>query len=83
MPSGLPTDNRYQIPVDIHRAFVAGAAGTYKFYVNAKVHHGDATQDYYYDLQLTAMYFPTAYGTVDSSPEVPGEDQTQQAGEGN
>jgi len=83
LPSGLPTDSRYQIPVDIHRAFVAGAAGTYKFYVNAKVHHGDATQDYYYDLQLTAMYFPTAYGPVDTSPEAPGVDQTKRSGEGN
>jgi hypothetical protein len=83
LPSELPTNDRYQIPVDIHRAFPVGAQGTYKFFANIKVHTGDATQDAYYNLQMTVMYFPTAYGPVDASSEAPGNDQTQQTGEGN
>jgi hypothetical protein len=69
VPSVLPTQTSrfYCYPIDCHRAFPVASAGAYKFYVNCNVISGSSSSDSFFNLQLTAMYFPTAYGTVDKA----------------
>ncbi|MEE9441047.1 MAG: hypothetical protein V3V99_00030 [candidate division Zixibacteria bacterium] len=69
VPSELPTQasRYYTYPIDVHRPFFVNSAGTYKYYFNARTISGFADIDRFYNLQLTAFYFPTAYGTVDKS----------------
>ena len=72
IPGELPTQagRYYGQHVDAHRPFAVNAAGTYKYYFNSRVQYGSGDNDSFFDLNMTAMYFPTAYGTVDliSSP---------------
>jgi hypothetical protein len=74
VPRELPTQaSRWYIyPVDAHRPFYVSTAGTYKFYANCSVWSGDTDNDSFFDLQMTAMYFPTAYGAVDKGITPPG-----------
>jgi hypothetical protein len=46
-------------------------AGEYKYYVTAKVLVGAGNFDNFFNLQLTAMYFPTSYGAVNTAPPPP------------
>jgi hypothetical protein len=80
IPSGMPSGVQYAQPLDCHRPFTVSAAGTYKYYFNARVHVGYDANDVFFDLQFTAMYFPTAYGTV-SLPISPSHDNTLPAGQ--
>ena len=68
VPPELPTSNNYVYPIDCHRAFQVDEAGEYKFYFTAKTLTGAGSQDSFFNLQLTAMYFPTSYGTVSAAP---------------
>ena len=70
MPTQSPTSS-YIYPVDAHRTFQVSAAGEYTFYFNAKVSSGGGNSDAFFNLQMTAMYFPTAYGPVNLSPPPP------------
>jgi len=79
VPSELPTQATrfYLFPADFHRAFPVASAGAYKFYVNCQVSSGAGDSDSFFDLQLTAFYFPTAYGTVDKVGSTPSEKSEQ------
>jgi len=60
--STMPNSDNFYLPVNIHRTFYK-AAGTYTFYFKAL----DATfvgQKYFWNASISAMYFPTAYGSV-------------------
>lgn len=64
LPAELPTQATgwYIQSVDFHRPFAVAGAGTYKYYFNATVRTGSGNDDSFYNLQLTAMFFPTYYG---------------------
>lgn len=79
IPADLPDDSSYILPVNIHRPFQVIAAGNYTYYFNAKMISGGGNNDQYHSLQLTAMFFPTAYGTVSQSPPPP---ESETAGDG-
>jgi hypothetical protein len=53
----------YSFPVTVHGLFEV-SAGTHTFYFLAQEYSGDIAA---YDLQLTLIYIPTAYGTVVST----------------
>jgi hypothetical protein len=80
VPAELPTqaaNSFYVYPVDAHRAFQIGAGGDYTYYFNAKISSGDGNSDRFFNLQMTAFYFPTAYGDVDQVPDLKaGEEKT-------
>lgn len=63
VPSSMPSGT-YWMPSVVQRVFIAGAAGSYKYYAKARVNYGYNTSDDYFDLDLTAIFVPTAYGTV-------------------
>ncbi|EFK95966.1 hypothetical protein LDC_2016, partial [sediment metagenome] len=69
VPAQLPTQTSryYTQPVEAHRPFSVTSAGTYKYYANIHQISGAGDADSFFDLQITAMYFPSAYGTVDKS----------------
>ena len=73
VPPELPTSNNYVYPIDCHRAFQVDEAGEYKFYFTAKTLTGAGSQDSFFNLQLTAMYFPTSYGAVSAVPSPTGK----------
>ncbi|MEE9443235.1 MAG: hypothetical protein V3V99_11285 [candidate division Zixibacteria bacterium] len=77
IPSGLPTGIFIE-PVCAQRVFTIPAAGTYKFYVNSQLTTGYNPGDAFYNLEITACYFPTNYGTV-SSPANTGADGIENA----
>jgi hypothetical protein len=79
VPSELPTQTSrwYTYSCDAHRPFYVSAAGTYKYYLNGNVSSGAGDNDSFFDLQITAMYFPTAYGTVDKAMAEPGDGSGQ------
>jgi len=64
LPAELPSQATgwYIQSVDFHRPFAVNEAGTYKYYFNATVRTGSGNDDSFYNLQLTAMFFPTYYG---------------------
>jgi hypothetical protein len=74
VPSELPTQayRWYMFSCDAHRPFAVAGAGTYKYFVNGVVISGAGDNDSFFDLQITAMYFPTAYGTVNKAMAEPG-----------
>lgn len=77
LPAELPsqTTGWYIQSLDFHRPFSVTSAGTYKYFFNASVRTGSGNNDCFYNLQLTAMYFPTYYGnTPIPSPGEPGTD---------
>lgn len=63
VPGELPTSSNYIYPVHLSKVFTV-AAGTYKFYLNARMFSGSDTGDDFYNAQMSAMYFPTAYGSI-------------------
>ena len=71
LPADLPTDSSYMFPVNVHRPFQVLAGGSYTYYFNAKMFFGGGNSDKYHSLQLTAMFFPTAYGMVSQNPRPP------------
>jgi hypothetical protein len=54
------------IPVSIHRTYYESTAGTYTFYFQGWNHY-NATAVYAWNPTLTALYTPTAYGSVVTS----------------
>ena len=76
VPPELPTSNNYAYPINCHRAFEVTEAGEYMYFLTAKVLTGAGSSDSFFNLQLTAMYFPTAYGTVSKVPPPP--EQTEE-----
>ncbi|QQS51307.1 MAG: hypothetical protein IPM71_00870 [Bacteroidota bacterium] len=64
LPSSLPTESNYGYPVHLSRVFYVPAAGSYTFYLNARMFYGGDTGDDFFNAQMAAMYFPTAYGGV-------------------
>jgi hypothetical protein len=71
VPPEMPTSSQYVLPVDAHRPFDVPAAGEYTFYVNAKMLAGSGDFDSFFNLQLTAMYLPTSYGSAALAPARP------------
>jgi len=53
----------YTFPVTVHRLFAVPSAGDYTFYFLAKKYSGIITGN---DVQLTMVYFPSNYGTVET-----------------
>ena len=68
IPADLPSNSNYILPVNVHRPFQVIAAGSYTYYFNANMFSGGGNDDQYHSLQLTAMFFPTAYGQVSQAP---------------
>jgi len=60
VPATAPTGN-YKYPGSYHGLFEVGGAGTYTYYFLGRRFAGTFT---IYDIQLTLIYFPTAYGDV-------------------
>ena len=68
IPADLPTDTNYVLPINVHRPFQVITAGSYTYFFNAKMFSGGGNNDQYHSLQLTAMFFPTAYGMISQTP---------------
>ncbi len=64
LPNVVATGD-YIYPVNVHRAFYVSSSGAYKYYANSRMFSGADADDDFFNLQITAFYFPTAYGTVD------------------
>ncbi|MDD3642818.1 MAG: hypothetical protein PHQ19_05075 [Candidatus Krumholzibacteria bacterium] len=60
LPSSLPTGT-YDAPMSVHGLFQVAAAGSYTYYLLGEESTGDFRG---YDFQLTLLYVPTSYGTV-------------------
>ncbi|MCA9293634.1 MAG: hypothetical protein KDA20_07455 [Phycisphaerales bacterium] len=60
----------YDFPVTCHALFQVGSAGTFTYYFNASESTG-AGSSTLFDIQLTLLYFPTAYGLV--QPNMPSD----------
>ena len=60
VPGGMAWGT-YNQPVNVHRLFPVGSAGTYTFYYLAQEQVADFTT---FDKELTLVYIPTAYGNV-------------------
>jgi opacity protein-like surface antigen len=73
---------QYVIPTEVNRVFVAPTAGTYKFYAIGRMYYGFDNSDAFFDLQMTAFYFPTSYGTVynPAPPAIDGAEDLSPAG---
>ncbi|MCI0532103.1 MAG: hypothetical protein L0Y74_09180 [candidate division Zixibacteria bacterium] len=69
VPSALPTatafGNTYGRYLDLSRVFSVASAGTYKFFLNGQVAIGWDAGDRFINAQLSAIFIPTLYGTVD------------------
>jgi hypothetical protein len=84
VPAEVPTQASgwYTYPTSVHRIFYVPGAGTYTYYANCRVIFGAADNDSFFDLQLTAMYLPVAYGAVDLPTEKsPANDINKPTGE--
>lgn len=68
LPSDLPT-GWYDQSVAASGLFSVTSAGTHTYYVLGKETSGNVAVD---DVQLTLIYLPTAYGTVDTTAAVAG-----------
>lgn len=82
IPSGAP-NGTYVAPTTVHGLFSVGA-GAHTFYLLGDEVSGGMSAA---EMQLTLVYFPTAYGTVTStlisSPQPPGSDEiTENAPQG-
>jgi hypothetical protein len=65
VPSSAAT-GIYTFPVTVHRLFSAPAEGDYTYWFLANKFSGTVTGN---DVQLTLIYFPTNYGTVETLSE--------------
>ncbi|MFH1700107.1 MAG: hypothetical protein ABIE07_05925 [Candidatus Zixiibacteriota bacterium] len=72
LPGAAPTGT-YAEPITLQKVFTIPTAGTYKFYINSQVLTGYNPDDKFYNLEITACYFPTNYGIV-SNPVKAGSD---------
>lgn len=64
LPGSLPSGT-YDFSASAHGLFTVGSAGTFTyFFIGNKLSGNFATM---FDIQLTLLYFPTAYGTVVSN----------------
>ncbi len=64
VPSVLPSYSAYRFPVTVHGLFEV-TSGAHTFYFLGEHTTGNATSSVVaWDIQLTAIYIPTAYGTV-------------------
>jgi hypothetical protein len=85
--SGGVTVTAGYVPVSMHRTYYESAAGTYTFYFQGW-NHANANAVYAWDPTLTALYAPTAYGSVTTSvtaaelPRFEQVTQTSSAGNG-
>lgn len=68
VPSELPTNTsmhtNYSQFVNISRVFTVAASGDYYFYLNTRVLQGWDVNDGFINAQMSAIYFPTSYGSV-------------------
>jgi hypothetical protein len=76
LPSGL-----YVFPVTVQGLFRVTAAGTYTYYMIAEVLSGGGTYSVN-DIQLTLVYIPTGYGSVDPTVAVSGAPKDNESAEG-
>jgi len=59
--NGLPS-GYYDLPITCHGLFQESVSGMHTYYLLGRLNTGDID---IYDVQLTCIYIPTAYGTVD------------------
>lgn len=59
--NGLPS-GYYDLPITCHGLFQESVSGMHTYYLLGRLNTGDIN---IYDVQLTCIYIPTAYGTVD------------------
>ena len=70
LPSALPAGS-YYYPVSVHGLFSVASAGTYTYYLLGNPSAASQTWTAY-DIQLTLLYIPTSYGTVNPTAAVAG-----------
>lgn len=70
VPAAAPSGT-YDFPVTCHALFAVAGAGAVTYYFNADEVAG-ASSSNLVDIQLTLIYFPTAYGTVQPNMPVVG-----------
>lgn len=84
VPSELPTNTlmstNYNQFINISRVFTVGAAGAFNFYLNTRVQQGWDVNDGFINAQMSAIYFPTNYGTVSLNLQTQ-ENTNESAGE--
>lgn len=61
----------YYIPVTINKVFQVATPGVKTYYFNTIFPNGYDTNDDYFDLQLTAVYYPSSYGAISVSKSAP------------
>jgi len=61
LPGALPAGT-YQVPLTVHGLFTVGSGGSYTYYFLGYPTSGSFIC---YDFQLTLIYIPTSYGTID------------------
>jgi len=81
LPSVLPTGT-YWLPTSCDKIFTEDTPGTKTYYYNVIVSAGYDTGDDIFDLNLTAIYYPSGYGAV-SQKRVPLKSLTGQNDEMN
>ncbi len=64
LPSSMPTGT-YDFSTSAHGLFTVNSAGTFTYFFTGQKITGNAVT--MFDIQLTLIYFPTAYGTVVSN----------------
>ncbi|MDI6766282.1 MAG: hypothetical protein QME52_05610 [Bacteroidota bacterium] len=64
LPTNTPIGTNYNQFVNLSRVFTVGAAGAFNFYLNTRVQTGWDANDGFINAQMSAIYFPTNYGTV-------------------
>ncbi|MCI0531005.1 MAG: hypothetical protein L0Y74_03535 [candidate division Zixibacteria bacterium] len=85
VPGALPTatgpsDNYCQY-LDLSRVFTVASAGTYKYFLNAEVNSGWDALDRFINAHLSAVFIPTAYGTVDLTASAAAENMSSGTGQ--
>ncbi|GEM_PF-1575816 len=65
------TAGQYYWPLSLNKVFYVATPGEKTFYFNTIFSSGYDASDTYFDLQLTAIYYPTSYGTVSVSKSSP------------
>ena len=80
VPAALPT-GLYVFPVTVQGLFSVTAAGTYTYYMIANVIAGTGTYSVN-DIQLTLVYIPTGYGSVNPTVAVSGAPKDNESAEG-
>ena len=68
IPAAEVTDTDHPLPMALNRTDVAASAGTYRYYFVGNLYSGAAEVT---NFNITAMFFPTAYGTVGKAALLP------------